>query len=59
MSIAMERAGRDGIASTVVDDELAGNPLLVTAKGWSWTRGVLDTILSYAHISKNICKIYV
>jgi hypothetical protein len=32
MSIAMERTGRDVIASTI-DDELAGNPLSVAAKG--------------------------
>jgi len=31
MSIAVEQTGRDAIASTV--DDLAGNPLLVAAKG--------------------------
>jgi len=32
MFIAMERTGRDAIASTI-DGELAGNPLLAAAKG--------------------------
>jgi len=51
MFIAMEQTGRDAIGSTV--DDLAGDPLLVAARGWSRIRGVRDT-LNCVHFRKHL-----